>query len=226
VKEPFRRLQNVRWEDPGCWPPTLIYAAAVVAFMLFSALGLYACVWRSAQPVLVDLQQQEAALRAELRSRYARVNSLALFRRQRAEIQRKFVAMQTQLPGATELPSLLVEISRAASDAVLEDRLFTPGNELRHELYAETPIRMRLTGTFHQLGQFLSGVAGLTRIVTLHDLQIIPAPNAAGGDALQLDVTARTYRYLDDDEIKAGAVAARAVDESSAPLGTPPGARP
>ena len=226
MKELFRRLQNVRWEDPGCWPPTLIYSAALLAFVLFCALDLYVCVWRSDLPALINLQQQEAALRGELRSRYARVNSLALFRRQRAEIQRRFGAMQPQLPGATELPSLLVEISQAASDAVLEDRLFTPGNELRHELYAETPIKMRLTGTFNQLGKFLTGVAGLTRIVTLHDLQIIPAPNAAGGDALQLDVTARTYRYLTDTEIKAGAVAARAADESATGLGTLPGARP
>ena len=206
MKEMFGQLRNVIRENPGRWPVALMHSAAVLAFAFFCAVGLYGLVWSSDQPVLASLQQQETALLAELKSRYAKANGLALFRRQQPEIQRRFGTMQAQLPGATELPSLLVDISQAASDAALENRLFTPGNELRHELYAETPIRMRLTGTFHQLGRFLSGIAGLTRLVTVHDLQIIPVPNAARSDALQLDVTARTYRYLSDDEIKVGAV--------------------
>jgi type IV pilus assembly protein PilO len=105
------------------------------------------------------------------------------------------------------VPNLLVDISQSGLAAGLEEQLFQPESENRKEFYAELPIRIRLTGGYHEMGAFASGVAALPRIVTLHDIQITRA-GAAPGD-LVLDVTAKTYRYLDEEEQAAGAGAAK-----------------
>ena len=120
-------------------------------------------------------------------------------------MEKSFGAMLRQLPNKTEVPNLLVDISQSGLAAGLEEKLFQPEAENRKEFYAELPIRIRLTGGYHEMGAFASGIAALPRIVTLHDIQIVPvgagrnAPAGAPGD-LVLDVTAKTYRYLDEEE--------------------------
>jgi type IV pilus assembly protein PilO len=106
--------------------------------------------------------------------------------------------MLRQLPGRTEIPSLLVDISQTALGAGLDENLFQRGSELRKDFYAEQPIKIRYTGSFHELGNFVSGVAALPRIVTLHDINIKPV-SADAIDELTLDATAKTYRYLDEE---------------------------
>jgi type IV pilus assembly protein PilO len=106
--------------------------------------------------------------------------------------------MLRQLPNKTEVPNLLVDISQTGLAAGLEEKLFQPAPEVKRDFYAELPIKIRLTGSFHAIGNFVSGIAALPRIVTLHDIQIAPAGKEQ--DQLQLDVTAKTYRYLDDEE--------------------------
>ncbi len=108
--------------------------------------------------------------------------------------------MLRQLPNRTEVPNLLVDISQTGLAAGLEEKLFQPDAEVQRDFYAELPIKIRLTGNFHSVGNFVSGIAALPRIVTLHDIQIQPAAENAAPDQLQIDVTAKTYRYLDDDE--------------------------
>jgi type IV pilus assembly protein PilO len=119
--------------------------------------------------------------------------------------------MLRQLPGRTEVPSLLVDISQTGLAAGLQENLFQPGAEVRRDFYAELPIKIRLTGGYHEFGEFVSGVAALPRIVTLHDIKISPA-NTRGGarrggaapppaSQLVLDVTAKTYRYLEESEL-------------------------
>jgi type IV pilus assembly protein PilO len=108
-----------------------------------------------------------------------------------------------QLPGKTEVPSLLVDISQTGLAAGLQEKLFQPQPEQRKDFYAELPIKIRLTGSYHQLGEFVSGIAALPRIVTLHDIDIKPDSKDAY-DQLSLELTAKTYRYMDEDEIAAG----------------------
>jgi type IV pilus assembly protein PilO len=118
-------------------------------------------------------------------------------------MEQSFGAMLRQLPNKTEVPSLLVDISQKGLEAGLEQKLFQPGQPVRHDFYSELPIRIRLTGSFHSIGNFVSGVASLPRIVTLHDITI-GAVGKGGGDNLTLDVTAKTYRYLDDEQKATG----------------------
>ena len=116
------------------------------------------------------------------------------------EMEQSFGAMLRKLPNKTEVPNLLTDISQQGSGAGLDQKLFQPGQQINKDFYAELPIKMRLTGSFHAIGAFVSGIAALPRIVTLHNVEISPAAKDKGVDQLQLDVTAKTYRYLDDEE--------------------------
>jgi len=108
--------------------------------------------------------------------------------------------MLRKLPNKTEVPSLLTDISQQGTAAGLDQKLFQPNTQNIKDFYAELPIKMRLTGSFHSIGAFVSGIAALPRIVTLHDVEITQVGKSAGSDQLQLDVTAKTYRYLDEEE--------------------------
>jgi len=108
--------------------------------------------------------------------------------------------MLRQLPNKTEVPNLLVDISQTGLSSGLEEKLFQPSSESTKDFYAELPIKIRLTGSFHSIGTFVSGIAALPRIVTLHDIQIGPVAKESGNDQLELNVTAKTYRYLDEEE--------------------------
>ena len=114
------------------------------------------------------------------------------------------------------LARLLVDISQTGLAAALEEKLFQPGQEVKRDFYAELPIHIQLTGSYHEFGAFVSGIAALPRIVTLHDIQITPInkDKSAAFDQLQLDLTAKTYRYLDDDEIAAAEAEKRKADQA------------
>ena len=115
--------------------------------------------------------------------------------------------MLRQLPGKTEIPNLLVDISQTGRGSGLQEELFQPGEEIRKDFYAEKPIKIRLSGSYHEFGRFVSDIAALPRIVTLHDIEIAPKGKDPGFDELVLNVTAKTYRYLDEDELQAAAAA-------------------
>jgi type IV pilus assembly protein PilO len=117
------------------------------------------------------------------------------------------------------VPNLLVDISQTGLAAALEEKLFQPGQEVKKDFYAELPIHIQLTGSYHEFGAFVSGIAALPRIVTLHDIQITPAKTGSF-DQLQLDLTAKTYRYLDDDEVAAGEAEKRKADAAAKRNGT------
>ena len=122
------------------------------------------------------------------------------YQQQLKDIERSFGTLLRQLPGRTEVPNLLVDISQTGLAAGLEEKLFQPASEERKDFYAELPIKIRLSGSYHEFGEFVSGIAALPRIVTLHDVEIRP-DKPGSYDELTLDLTARTYRYLDDDEM-------------------------
>ncbi len=194
----IEELQSLDTSDPGRWPLPFRVAGVVIAFVAVIAFGFYMFVVKTDMPVLARAQQDERDLRKTFEQKQRKAANYDAYRTQLAEIQRSFGTMLRQLPGKTEVPSLLVDISQTALGAGLEQQLFQPMGEVQKEFYAEQPIKIRFTGTYHELGTFVSGVAALPRIVTLHDISIKPAGKDAPGE-LTLDGTAKTYRYLDAD---------------------------
>jgi type IV pilus assembly protein PilO len=148
---------------------------------------------------LLKAEADELDLRAQFESKQQRAANLDAYKAQLAEMERSFGAMLRQLPGKTEVPNLLVDISQTGLAAGLQEKLFQPGSEKSNGFYAELPIKIRLVGTYHDFGNFVSGIAALPRIVTLHDIQITPMDAKGGYDNLTMDVTAKTYRYIEDE---------------------------
>jgi type IV pilus assembly protein PilO len=198
----IEELQSLDPREPGRWPlPFRIGAVAIWLVVLTFILG-YFVVWQNESPTLDQYQQEEQKLRQEFRNKHAQAVNLSVYKQQLADIERSFGALLRQLPGRTEVPNLVVDISQTGLAAGLSQKLFQPGTELKKDFYAELPIRIRFSGSYHQFGQFVSGIAALPRIVTLHDIEIKP-DGKSGYDSLTLDVTAKTYRYLDEDELAA-----------------------
>ena len=204
-------LRSLDYRDPGRWPMPIRAAAVGLAFLVLTGLGIYFLVWDEQRPKLQQFAAEEQQLRQEFKDKHAKAVNLDLYKQQLKDIERSFGALLRQLPGRTEVPSLLVDISQTGLAAGLEEKLFQPQPEQRKDFYAELPIKIRLTGGYHEFGEFVSGVAALPRIVTLHDIQISQNTGRGGArgtaaptDDLTLDVTAKTYRYLDEDEIAAG----------------------
>jgi type IV pilus assembly protein PilO len=189
--------------DPGRWPFAVRAAAVVLCFVIASALGFYMIVWQNRQPELDAGYAKEAQLRQEFSTKHAKAVNLSVYKQQLADIEKSFGAILRQLPSKTEVDNLLVDISQTGQAAALQERLFQPEQEIKKDFYAERPIKIRLTGSYHQFGDFVSGIAALPRIVTLHDIQI-KSIDKNNPDNLQMDLTAKTYRYLDDDEVAGG----------------------
>lgn len=199
----LEELQSLDPRDPGRWPLAVRAGAVGVGFIALTLLLVYFFVWDEQRPELQRREGEEAALRTEFHTKHAKAVNLELYKQQLKDIERSFGALLRQLPGKTEVPNLLVDISQTGLSAGLEEKLFQPTAEQKKDFYAELPIKIRLTGSYHQFGQFVSGIAALPRIVTLHDIEIKPDSKDAY-DQLTLELTAKTYRYLDEDEIAAG----------------------
>ena len=189
--------------DPGRWPLAVRIVSVVACFIAASIALIYFFVWQDQMPVLQQRQDDEQKLRTEYRAKHQQAVNLGLYKQQLADIERSFGALLRQLPSKTEVPNLLVDISQTGLASALEEKLFQPGQEVKKDFYAELPIKIQLTGTYHEFGEFVSGIAALPRIVTLHDIQITPQDKGDGTDRLQLELTAKTYRYLDDEELAA-----------------------
>jgi type IV pilus assembly protein PilO len=203
----IQELRSLDPRDPGRWPLPVRALVVLVCFFAASVALIYFAVWQNQMPLLQQREDQEQTLRTEFRTKHSKAVNLALYKQQLADIERSFGAMLRQLPSKTEVPNLLVDISQTGLAAALQEKLFQPGQEVKQDFYAELPIKIRLTGTYHEFGEFVSGIAALPRIVTLHDIEITPVDKNSTGGQLQLDLTAKTYRYLDDSEIAAEAAA-------------------
>lgn len=196
-------LRSLDTNDPGRWPMPFRIVAVGIAFVAVLALGIYLFVVKQEMPLLERAQQDEVNLRSTFEDRQRKAANFDAYRAQLADIERDFGAMLRQLPGKTEVPNLLVDISQTGLGAGLDELLFQPGGEIQKDFYAELPIKLRYTGSYHELGNFVSGIAALPRIVTLHDISIRPGQGGSP-DELTLDVTAKTYRYLDEEEAAEG----------------------
>ncbi len=195
----IEELQSLDVNEPGRWPWPFRIAAVFLVFVAVSAFGIYMYVVKTDIPELEDVQKEERDLRATFEDKQRRAANFDAYRVQLAEIERSFGTMLRQLPGRTEVDDLLVDISQTGRGAGLEEELFRPLGEIQRDFYAELPIAIRLTGNYHELGAFVSGIAALPRIVTLHDIKITEAGEDSF-DELTLDVTAKTYRYLEEED--------------------------
>jgi len=202
LKELFDQLRNLDPNDPGRWPLGVRLATVALLFIAAASAGYYFMVWKTQRPVLLQEREKEGQLMESLTVKAKRAANLEAYRAQLAEMEKSFGAMLRQLPNKTEVPNLLVDISQTGLAAGLEEKLFQPQGENRLDFYAELPISIRLTGGYHEMGKFASGIAALPRIVTLHDVEIVPSgdKNSTGSGNLTLNVTAKTYRYLDEEE--------------------------
>jgi type IV pilus assembly protein PilO len=199
----LEELQSLDPRDPGRWPLAIRAAAVALCFFVLTGASIYFFVWDEQRPELQRRADVEQQLRQEFHTKHAKAVNLDLYKQQLKDIERSFGALLRQLPGKTEVPNLLVDISQTGLSAGLEEKLFQPQAEVKKDFYAELPIKIRLSGSYHQFGQFVSGIAALPRIVTLHDIEI-KSENKDAYDQLSLELTAKTYRYLDEDEIAAG----------------------
>jgi type IV pilus assembly protein PilO len=198
----LEELRSLDPRDPGRWPLPIRAGAVAAAFLALSLVGIYLLVWDGQRPVLQQRVAEEQQLRQEFRDKHAKAVNLDVYKQQLKDIERSFGALLRQLPGKTEVPSLLIDISQTGLAAGLQEKLFQPQPEVKKDFYAELPIKIRLSGSYHQFGEFVSGIASLPRIVTLHDIDI-KTDNKDAYDQLSLELTAKTYRYMDEEEIAA-----------------------
>lgn len=189
----FRTLDP---KDPGLWPvlPRIIILIGILLAVL--VMGWWFG-WRVQLDDLETKSQQEATLKEEWRTKKAQAVNLEEYQKQLTEINRSFGALLKQLPNASEMEALLVDINQAGLGRGLQFELFKPGTESLRDFYAELPITIKVTGSYHDLGAFTGDIAKLPRIVTLNDIDV-----AAGKDGgLTMSAVAKTFRYLDEGEI-------------------------
>jgi len=189
-------LNDLDFSDMGNWPTP---AKAIAIFAICAAIlgaGYYFDT-KDQQAALERLELKEVKLKKDFKVNANKAANLELYKQQLVEMKQSFGAMLKQLPSQTEVAELLVDISQTGLASGLEFELFKPDPELQKDFYAELPIKLRVTGEYAEFGSFVSGVAALPRIVTLHDFAI----KFAKDGKLVMDATAKTYRYLDEDEL-------------------------
>jgi len=196
IAEDFRTLDP---KDPGLWP---LIPRVVILVGMFVAL-IAAAAWFGWQSQFEELdvkRQEEEKLKGDWLAKKKQAVNLEAYRNQLVEIERSFGALLKQLPNAAEMESLLVDINQAGLGRGLQFELFKPGTEVVKDFYAELPITVNLTGSYHDFGSFAGDIAKLPRIVTLNDINVAQGKS---GDALTLATTAKTFRYLDENEVAA-----------------------
>lgn len=184
--------------DVGRWP--LVFRAAVI-FIVFLAVvgaGIWFTIIKDKLPSLQRAQDEEQTLRVTFENKQRKAANYDAYKAQLSQIEQSFGTMLRQLPGETEIPSLIVDVSQTGLASGLQEKLFQPQPEIPRDFYAEKPIKIRLSGGYHEIAKFVSGVAALPRIVTLHNINITPE-GQDNFDKLSLEVTAQTYRYLDEE---------------------------
>lgn len=192
-------LNELIHQSPGDWPSAARVIAYAGIFIVVIAIGYY--FWLSNyNQELNQGQQQEQKLRSEFKDKALQAANIKEYREQLEQLTRTFNTMKLQLPGKTEIPNVLQDISQTAQIDGLKQDLFKPQSEVKKDFYAEDPIQIQLEGSYHQFGKFVSDVSALPRIVTVHDINIKPQSNGAKGADLVMTLTAKTYRYLEAGE--------------------------
>jgi len=202
-------LNELDFENIGGWP---IGARLLAVFLIFAA-ALGGGYYYFTQDKIAELEtsrSKEEPLKVEFKEKQGKAANLEAYKLQMAEMEKRFGSMLRQLPQKTEVADLLVEISQTGLSNNLEFSLFKPSGEIRKEFYAELPVNIKVTGTYHDFGGFATGIAALPRIVTIHEVTMLSAKTAKAKDApddfdedkkLMITLIAKTYRYLDQDEV-------------------------
>jgi type IV pilus assembly protein PilO len=194
----LEQLKTLDFNDVGSWP----MVAKAIAVSLLSVAVLFAGYWfdtRQQLDLLDQAEKKEAELKETFKAKQIKAVNLEAYKQQMADMERSFGAMLRQLPSKTEVAELLVDISQAGLANGLEFELFKPLAEVPAEFYSELPIDIKVTGHYHDFGKFVSDVAALPRIVTLHDIIISSKGDGKGGD-LSMSAKAKTYRYLEEGQ--------------------------
>jgi len=195
IASQFRDLDP---KDPSVWPAApryalfVLVAVAIVVFLWFFWLT-------GSQEALQAEQDKEAKLREDYKTKLTKAVNLDVLKKQREQVQQYVTQLEKQLPSKAEMDALLSDINQAGLGRSLQFDLFRPGQVAVKEYYAELPITIRVTGGYHDIGSFASDIANLSRIVTLNSLSLAPRQD----NTLTLDATAKTFRYLDPDEVQA-----------------------
>lgn len=194
----LRQFRNLDPKDPSMWPAFPRYA-------LFAAVTLLVVVvlwflWLNTSATELEEQQaKEVKLREEYKVKLGKAVNLDALKKQREQVLQYVTQLEKQLPSKAEMDALLSDINQAGLGRSLQFDLFRPGQVVVRDYYAELPIAVRVTGRYHDIGAFASDIANLSRIVTLNNLVIVPAKDGT----LTMDATAKTFRYLDADEVTA-----------------------
>jgi type IV pilus assembly protein PilO len=200
-------LKDLDFNNIGGWPQQAKIAFCVILGLLIVGLAWWVFV-RDQREELAGLEGQERELRSEFETKQGRAANLGPLKQQLAQMEQQLQQMLRQLPSKTEMPDLIVDISQTALATGITNELFQPGPEVPKEFYAEKPIALRMVGTYHQFGGFVSGVASLPRVVimTMHDISLKPRGKSKDAaitpnSPLELAGTVKTYRYLDEEEV-------------------------
>jgi type IV pilus assembly protein PilO len=190
------QFRGLNPNDPSMWPAVPRYALclAVTALVL---VALWFVWLTNSNDELESERTKEVALKADYSKKVAQAANLDLLKKQREQVQQYVTLLEKQLPSKAEMDALLSDINQAGLGRSLQFELFRPGQVSVKDYYAELPIAVRVTGRYHDMGAFVADVAALSRIVTLNNITVTPQKDK---DTLTMDTTARTFRYLDDDE--------------------------
>ena len=195
-----RQFKSLDTKDPSVWP-----ILPKVLLCLFIAVAVATVLWfvflKDIEAELEGERNKETALRADYQKKLIKAVSLDALKKQREQIQQYVIQLEKQLPGKSEMAALLSDINQAGLGRSLQFELFKPGQVVAKDYYAELPISIRVTGKYHDVGAFASDIAHLSRIVTLNNISI--APGGKDANVLTMDAMARTFRYLDPEEIQA-----------------------
>jgi len=199
MKDLLEQFKYLNPKDPGTWPVLPKLLALILTLAALVAVG-YVADWQGQVEELEAGAAAEAKLKEEYKSKKQLSVNLDLYRQQLREIDSSFGALLKQLPNKSQMDALLVDINQAGLGRGLQFELFKPApQETMKDFYAELPVSVRVTGSYHDMGQFASDIAQLSRIVTLNDIAINPA--GKDGSVLAMDTSAKTFRYLDEEEV-------------------------
>jgi type IV pilus assembly protein PilO len=190
-------LNELDFNESGEWPIAVKAIAIVILCLVVWGAGYYFII-KNKQVDLASAEAQEVTLKQTFNIKYAKAVNLEAYKEQMKEMRISFASMLQQLPRQSEVADLLVDVSSSGLVNGLEFELFKPEGEHPIDFYAELPIQMTVTGTYHQFGEFVSAVAALPRIVTMHDLELKPISENA--EIMTMNIKAKTYRYFDEQE--------------------------
>ncbi|MEZ5472454.1 MAG: type 4a pilus biogenesis protein PilO [Marinicella sp.] len=195
-------INGLDTSNPGGWPKKIKIGAAILLALALIGFGYYFFI-EEKRVKLESLQKDEGNLKGTYTTKYKKAAQLEDYRAQLEEMEIILQSMLRQLPSKNEMSDLIVDVSQTALASGIENELFEPGAETLKDFYAEKPISLRMKGSYHDFGAFVSGVASLPRVVilTMHDISLKPTGDSLLGGQLILEGTAKTYRYLDEEEV-------------------------